>query len=98
MEINGCWVDPDSKKELDDASSSRAPNVPKLPVGIEPVPLLYEDQIYRDFMVEVQAEGGDGEGDPRAMYITPATFARWAAGASKGDRYLTMKVPSQVSQ
>jgi hypothetical protein len=40
---------------------------------------------------------GDFEGDPRALYISPATFARWAAGVSRGDSYVRTKVEIKVS-
>jgi hypothetical protein len=97
FQVNDCWVDPESRKEIHDALNNRAPPVPRLPIGTIPCPGLYEDEIYKSFMAEINGEDGDGEGDPRAMYITSATFARWAAGASEGDYYVEATVPPQVS-
>lgn len=100
LNVNGCWVDPDSKKEIHDAENDllSAYHVPHLPIGIEPNPNLTEDQIYAAFVEEVSAGlDGDQEGDPRAMQITPAMFSRWAVGASRGDRYVVPEVAPQVS-
>ncbi len=100
LNVNGCWVDPDGKREIYEAENGLLGefHVPRIPIGITPVPKLTEDQLYAKFIEEV-SDGPDGdlEGDPRAMYITPAIFARWAAGASLGDHFVVPKTGSAVS-
>jgi hypothetical protein len=99
MRINECWVDPESEGEVYDAITGRlgASYTPELPVGITPVPRMTEEDLYWAFVHEVSyGEDGDGEGDPRASYISPATFTRWAAGVTRGDHYVVEKVPPQV--
>ena len=100
LEVNGSWVDPDSEGEIYDAlnNHSGASRVPDLAIGIGSLLGKYEDEIYSGFMAEVNdKDAGDEEGDPRAMYITPATFAHWAAGASHGDSYVKGKLEPPVS-
>lgn len=100
INVNGHWVDPESKKEIHDAENDLvgAFHVPNLPIGILPVPELTEDQMYAAFVADVShGIDGDQEGDPRSMYITPTIFSRWAVGASLGDRYVVLKVESPVS-
>ncbi|KAJ5038075.1 uncharacterized protein L3040_006946 [Drepanopeziza brunnea f. sp. 'multigermtubi'] len=46
-----------------------------------------EDEFYKGYVEEVTDEV-DAEGDPRQYRISPATFAQWAAGAGRGDRYV----------
>ena len=97
FQVKDCWVDPESQKEIHDAWNNSTPTVPKLPIGIPPCPVTYADELYDNFIAEMSGEDGDGDGDPRATYITPAIFARWAASVSKGDCYEETKVPPQVS-
>jgi hypothetical protein len=51
---------------------------------------LYED-------LGFTGDFADFERDPRALYISPATFARWAAGVSQGDSYVRTKVEIKVN-
>jgi hypothetical protein len=100
LNVNGYWIDPDSKGEIFDAENGLlgASHSPNLPIGIAPVPKLTEDEMYAGFMEEVSnGVEGDEEGDPRSMYITPTTFARWAVGASQGDSYVLGKAEPQAS-
>ncbi|KAI9049847.1 hypothetical protein LZ554_005997 [Drepanopeziza brunnea f. sp. 'monogermtubi'] len=46
-----------------------------------------EHEFYKGYVEEV-TDDVDGEGDPRQYRISPATFAQWAAGAGRGDRYV----------
>jgi hypothetical protein len=46
-----------------------------------------EDEFYRGFRQDC-LETGDFDGDPRALRISPSTFARWAIGAVRGDSYV----------
>lgn len=99
VRVNGCWVDPESEGEVYNAVTGRlcASYAPELPVGITPVPEKTEEELYQAFVHEIEyGEDGDGEGDPRASYISPATFARWATGVTRGDYYVVDKVPPQV--
>lgn len=99
VKANGCWVDPDDQNARKAAAGGLgASYVPDLPIGINPIPPPAEDELYAGFVNEVtDGLDGDGEWDPRATYITPATFARWAAGASQGDKYVRGKVDTEVS-
>lgn len=100
VEANGRWVDPDCQNEVLAAlhGDLKASYVPHLPIGTTPVSSEPEDEMYAEFMDEV-ANGldGDGDWDPRATYITPATFARWAAGASQGDIFVAGMGDIEVS-
>jgi hypothetical protein len=40
----------------------------------------------------------DNEGDSRVLRISPATFARWAVGAGRGDSYVGTKVAVEVRE
>jgi hypothetical protein len=92
----GKWVDPESEGELHNAyinpasSHTACPNPPALPRLHDNGPRIMipqeQDEFYKDFEEDVTDEH-DGEGDPRAWRISPATFAQWAAGAVAGDRY-----------
>ena len=100
IHLNGYWIDPESKKEVFEAENNLldACHVPKLPIGIDALPVLTEDQMYAAFVEEVSTgPDGDQEGDPRSMYITPLIFARWSVGASLGDHYVAGKAEASVS-
>lgn len=99
--VNGKWVDPDSSGELLDALTCSTKSLePRLP-GLSPRPHIMtgeeENEFYRAYLAEV-SENDDYEGDPRHLRISPATFARWANGATQGDRYEKKEVPSGVSE
>jgi len=97
--VNGRWVDPDGEIDISNAVKERGPlNPPGLRVGNMPIPGKYEEVMYQEFLAEVnEFPFSDGEGDPRGLRITPAIFARMAAGCATGDKYETKKVPVQVS-
>jgi hypothetical protein len=101
LRINDKWVDPESQEELYNAyynpsgcqnskaelswlDESRA-QTPKVLTAEE------EDEFYKWYVSDVD-DSQDGEGDPRRFRISAATFARWAAGAVKGDMYES-KIP-----
>lgn len=102
LKVNGAWVDPDSKADVFNANkglviSGQQP--PRLPIGeggprfmVDPQEL---DEFYKGFVQEC-AEGDDYEGDPRVFHISPATFARWAVGTTRGDSYVERKFLSDV--
>jgi hypothetical protein len=102
----GKWVDPESEGELFQAymnPSSSSGAEPKLPdihrfqdTGPRIMSLEEEDEFYKDFVADVSDEK-DGEGDPRAWRITPATFAQWATGAVVGDQYEETVIQTPVS-
>ncbi|PBP23741.1 hypothetical protein BUE80_DR005381 [Diplocarpon rosae] len=99
IKIGDIWCDPDSELELSRAvhiheyapvCEDRARVKPLQPPVPDSGPRIMtpeeEDEFYRGFVEEVTDEQ-DGEGDPRQYRISPAVFARWAAGAVKGERY-----------
>ncbi|PBP22002.1 hypothetical protein BUE80_DR007104 [Diplocarpon rosae] len=99
IKIGDIWCDPDSELELSRAvhiheyahvCDDRVRVEPLQPPVPDSGPRIMtpeeEDEFYRGFVEEVTDEQ-DGEGDPRQYRISPAVFARWAAGAVKGEKY-----------
>jgi hypothetical protein len=100
LNVNGCWIDPDGKNEIADAENDflGAKHAPRISIAVGPLPRLTENQMYAEFVEEVShGLDGDLEGDPRSMYITANTFARWAVGASRGDHYVLQNTEISVS-
>ncbi|KAE8444429.1 hypothetical protein EG329_000520 [Mollisiaceae sp. DMI_Dod_QoI] len=54
--------------------------------GPRKITMEQQDEFYREY-IEYVHDDVDAEGDPRNYRISPATFARWAAGAQSGDHY-----------
>jgi hypothetical protein len=107
VRINEKWVDPESQGQLYKAyyNPSGGPNskaeLPQLDDLRMRAPKVIatqaeEDTFYKEYVAYVEDEL-DGEGDPRQFRISPATFARWAAGATKGDMYESRKLKPSVS-
>ena len=104
--VEGKWVDPESEGELFQAymnPSGRSRGEPILPnihrsrdTGPRVMSLEEEDEFYKYFVADVSDEK-DGEGDPRAWRITPATFAQWATGSVMGDQYEETVIQTPVS-
>lgn len=99
--INNTWVDPDGQGECLDALRSESTElwphaVPIIPDGPKIMTRDEEDKFYATYTKEVSC-GGDNEGDPRYLRISPATFARWAEGATTGDSYISTEFPAPVS-
>jgi len=100
--IKNSWVDPESEEEVitalrrESTKSIPAPVIPIVSEGAKIMTLQEQDAFYKDYTREV-SDLGDSEGDPRCLRIAPATFARWADGALKGDSYINTEVPSPVS-
>ncbi|KAL2073577.1 hypothetical protein VTL71DRAFT_10903 [Oculimacula yallundae] len=96
VKIRGRWIDPDSEGEVADAFKAEdygnddAPYLPDLQKSPDTGPRIMtpeeEMQFYSAYTEDVSDEI-DGEGDPRFYRISPATFARWAAGGGSGERY-----------
>ncbi|KAF4628127.1 hypothetical protein G7Y89_g10027 [Cudoniella acicularis] len=94
--VEGKWVDPESEGELYKAymNCTEGPNskaeLPDLQRSRTSGPRVMNqeelDRFYRQYVEDV-TDHTDGEGDPRFLRISPATFARWAAGAVKGEHY-----------
>ncbi|KAG9233916.1 hypothetical protein BJ875DRAFT_510899 [Amylocarpus encephaloides] len=90
------WADPDSECELFKAyiNPTDGPNtkaeLPDLDNSRDRGPRIMsleeQDEFYKGYVEEVE-DDVDGEGDPRNYRIDPATFARWAEGAVRGDRF-----------
>jgi len=88
------WVDPESEGALHNAymngSCEEDPNLPDFQRFRTSGPHIMnpqeEDKFYQGYVDDV-TDDKDGEGDPRCLRISPTTFARWASGAAKGDRY-----------
>lgn len=100
--INGQWVDPDSSGEVFLALTNTGPPAPDplrdLTKGPRIMSDLVSDVFYKEYTAEL-VEGGDCEGDPRSLRISPTTFAQWAIGCSAGDHYTSTYVPvPQVCQ
>jgi hypothetical protein len=103
--IDGQWVDPESEGDLYNAymgvsdDSHLDLDVPELhrsrDFGPHILTLEEQNEFYREYVKDVTDEA-DGEGDPRALHITPATFARWAKGAVKVDAYVEVVVEPPV--
>ena len=101
--INNTWVDPDSEGEVtkalrDELLRTSIPHIPIVSDGAKIMTPEEQDKFYREYTRDVSLSvSGDLEGDPRFLRISPATFTRWAEGASKGDSYITTEVPNPVS-
>lgn len=105
IKINGTWVDPESKAEINNALRVHSGELGE----VEERPTLYEqslsepkifsleeaDEFYQDYTDYVSDEI-DGEGDPRHPRISPQTFCRLAAGASRGNTYFEESLPQEV--
>jgi hypothetical protein len=108
VRINDKWVDPESQGQLYKAyyNPSGGPNskaeLPQLDnLGMMAPKVMAnqaeENEFYEGYVTDVEDEL-DGEGDPRQFRISAAIFARWAAGATKGDWYESRKLPPSVSE
>ncbi|KAI6714702.1 hypothetical protein JHW43_002783 [Diplocarpon mali] len=99
IKIGDTWCDPDSELELsravhiheyahicEDGARVKPLQPPALDSGPRIMSPEEEDEFYKGFVEEVTDEQ-DGEGDPRQYRISPAVFARWAAGAVAGEQY-----------
>lgn len=106
LSYNGCWVDPECERELSAAYKGKmesyhykatlsAVGYPRR-IGPEAIPLHQQDEFYEWYVEEVSDEV-DSEGDPRALRITPETFAFWAQGAIEGNPYEHKVMKRQVS-
>jgi hypothetical protein len=104
--IEGKWVDPESEGALykaymdcTEGHNATAAELPDFSRSRTSGPHIMtpeeEDRFYRDYVTDVTDET-DGEGDPRALRISPATFARWATGAQKGDHYEEQAMSPEV--
>ena len=94
--IEGKWVDPESEGCLFNAYMNHTgeydeeldlPNFKRSEtMGPRVMTLEEQDTFYKEYVEDV-TDDIDGEGDPRWLRIDGPTFARWAAGATIGDRY-----------
>jgi hypothetical protein len=88
LKINGKWVDPDNEMAMDKASKNHPditnPLLPGMDCFFGPYILSKSEQslVYNEFLDDED----DDEGDPRAMRISPETFAKWAEGAIKVEQ------------
>jgi hypothetical protein len=94
--INEKWVDPESQAQLYKAyynptgghnATAELPELDKFRTRAPKIMTAAEqDDFYKAYVFDVE-DNVDGEGDPRDIRISLATFARWAASATKGDMY-----------
>lgn len=99
--INGVWVDPDNPQGIVYALTEPKQLSPPEPLpNLAEGPLIMnareEDLFYKEYVNDV-VEGGDCEGDPRNLRISPSTFAQWAVGARFGDYYPSFVPVPKVS-
>lgn len=92
------WIDPDAtgllrdeynicdfKRAKDGADGCHIPDFRRSQrSGPRPMSAEEQDAFYQGYLAYVHDER-DAEGDPRALRISPAVFARWAEGAQKGS-------------
>ena len=101
VRLGGEWADPDSNRDLHEASEGiPAEFRHDLPGEITFGPRILNennlDDFYDWYVAEVSDEIDD-EGDPRDFRITPEIFTKWAVGVSKsGDVYCEDEVEPQV--
>lgn len=95
IKIGDKWVDPDGEDNVFDAFMNRSqesigktyPDF-KLSQRSGPREMNQEQQNeYYAWYVQYVTDEVDADGDPRHTRITPETFAKWAEGAIRGDRY-----------
>lgn len=95
IKVNDKWADPDSvgslhraqQNDMDaspEATSNNRTILPRTTIG----PRIMSPEEYSAFWAEDDLDFSGVEDAPGNEVIDPATFARWAAGATKGDKYV----------